>query len=39
MLNAKYFMSQPRIKCIFPLLQIPFISQHKLGSLAMGFLV
>lgn len=34
MLNVKYSMSQPHIKCILPLLQIPGIPQHKLGPLA-----
>lgn len=33
-LNVKYSMSQPHIKCILPLLQIPGIPQHKLRALA-----
>lgn len=34
MLNVKYSMSQPYIKCILPLLQIPGVPQHKLRALA-----
>lgn len=34
MLNVKYSKSQPHIKCILPLLQIPGVPQYKLGALA-----
>lgn len=38
MLNVKYSVSQPHIKCILPLLHIPVIPQHKLGGFGWHFL-